>query len=511
MAKTMFNWIGYGWGRIRCWWKDCKWWILIIIIGQIVECDRIVKKYIWKIFDHTYNNQRKSLERNTYWSLWHHALFSIRKTTKCFPIYLIDTIYSSLIWSVWKRERRRENIFAYYFFFSSYSDVCWWYFSSFRASFSLSPSRALNEIGTLDRSIHSTWAGVRFTICVYIVLHPHLHRACTHPNSLIEIRQFFDRQTTRHEQKRCWMHTCFLLAYVCVMMIIYQETSVASSLSLFILSSPLLSFLMRVAVVRPHQTLFFSRIVINSFTEGERDRARGADKTFRKVLPCDGLSVVCSFAILEYFFLPLYVKRGILFVSSHYDWFFFIDGIFVPFPRDSRKRMELFCKWKTSKQRNIILPRHAHTFTKKKPDQITLALPRLWFSEEKIGRRNFSNWRLLPSHVVTLLEAVKSKRMSVHRSSIDDKRACVVRQKSSVVHVCWMNKNRMLVRLNHIRIDEVEELNLPKRQVKSMDNFFLFFFFYWDFPVKKTDIQFRISTILDTLSKKRPMTTNKND
>jgi hypothetical protein len=104
------------------------------------------------------------------------------------------------------------------------------------------------------------------------------------------------------------MHTCFLLAYASVMMIIYQETSVVGSLSLF-------SYV-RVSVVRPHQTLFFSRIVINSFTEGERererDRARGADKTFIEVVPCDGLSVVRSFPIFfsySYFFFLLYVKR----------------------------------------------------------------------------------------------------------------------------------------------------------------------------------------------------------
>ena len=96
------------------------------------------------------------------------------------------------------------------------------------------------------------------------------------------------------------------------MMIIYQETSIVGSLffhsrslSLCFFMYVSFAFLMRVSVIRLHQTLFFSRIVINSFTEEkgggrererererERDRARGADKTFIEVVLCDGLSVV---------------------------------------------------------------------------------------------------------------------------------------------------------------------------------------------------------------------------
>jgi hypothetical protein len=115
-------------------------------------------------------------------------------------------------------------------------------------------------------------------------------------------------------------------------MIIYQETSVVGSL----FSLSLFSYV-RVSVVRPNQTLFFSRIVINSFTEGEgeKDRARGADKTFREVVPCDGLSVVRSFPhflflFLYIFFFCMLKENSIIFLLLRL--IFFIDRTFVPFP-----------------------------------------------------------------------------------------------------------------------------------------------------------------------------------
>ena len=108
---------------------------------------------------------------------------------------------------------------------------------------------------------------------------------------------------------------------------------------LYILSP---SFLMRVSVVRPHQTLFFSRIVINSFTERERERARGANKTFIEVVPCDSLSVVRSFlfSFLFFFFFCMLKENSIILLSLRL--IFFIDRTFVPFPGDSTNRLNYF-------------------------------------------------------------------------------------------------------------------------------------------------------------------------
>lgn len=145
-------------------------------------------------------------------------------------------------------------------------DVCWWYISSLGLSLSL--CYAPKKIDTLNRSIHTTTGRMQFAICMYgsppslsfsLVLSLHSLDLCDWNRSI------FWSENIYTWEERWRTHTCFLLAYVSVMMIIYQETSVVGSL--FSLS---LSFLVRVSVIRLHQTLFFSRIVINSFTEGER-------------------------------------------------------------------------------------------------------------------------------------------------------------------------------------------------------------------------------------------------
>lgn len=104
-----------------------------------------------------------------------------------------------------------------------------------------------------------------------------------------------------------------------------------------------LAFLMRVSVVRLHQTLFFSRIVINSFTENERESERKREpgertKRLEKSFP---VTVYLSFVRFLFFFLSLgpflffcvlLKENSIIFLLLRL--IFFIDGTFVPFPRD---------------------------------------------------------------------------------------------------------------------------------------------------------------------------------
>jgi hypothetical protein len=124
------------------------------------------------------------------------------------------------------------------------------------------------------------------------------------------------------------MHTCFLLAYVSVMMIIYQETDVVYSLfypSLFSCAHFCCSSSSNtILLTNSHQ--FIHR-------KGERERARGANKTFIEVVPCDSLSVVVRsfpFSFLFFFFFCMLKENSIISLSLRL--IFFIDGTFAPFP-----------------------------------------------------------------------------------------------------------------------------------------------------------------------------------
>jgi hypothetical protein len=92
---------------------------------------------------------------------------------------------------------------------------------------------------------------------------------------MIEIGQIFDRENT-YTWKKAMMNAYLLSSSLCVCNDDHLSRDRRRVLSIL---SP--SFLMRVSVVRPHQTLFFSRIVINSFTEGERESQGSEQNVYR--------------------------------------------------------------------------------------------------------------------------------------------------------------------------------------------------------------------------------------
>jgi hypothetical protein len=154
--------------------------------------------------------------------------------------------------------------------------------------------------------------------------------------------------------RRWWMHTCFLLAYASVMMIIYQETSVVGSLfSLFLCACFCCSPSSNTILLANSHQFIHRRRKGERGRERERDRARGADKTFIEVVPCDGLSVVRSFPIFfsySYFFFLLYVKREFYhFPIAAIDFLYWWN--IRTFPKRFGKRTGLFCKWKMSKHK----------------------------------------------------------------------------------------------------------------------------------------------------------------
>lgn len=121
---------------------------------------------------------------------------------------------------------------------------------------------------------------------------------------------FFHRKTSK-QKKRMLVNAYLLSSSLCVCNDDHlsrdKHRGLALSLSLSRFSITMsFSFSLSLSLsLCLHQTLFFSRIVINSFTanENEKARARGADKTFREVVPCDGLSLSRR-SFVSYFLFP---------------------------------------------------------------------------------------------------------------------------------------------------------------------------------------------------------------
>lgn len=158
-------------------------------------------------------------------------------------------------------------------------------------------------------------------------------------------------------------------------MIIYQETSIVGSLFLRSLS---LFVSLYVCVFRFSYACFCyspssnTILLANSHQfihrRRERDRARGADKTFIEVVLCDGLSVVRSFVRLlfsfSFFFSFLsscscYMLKENFIIFLSLRLIFFIDGTFVPFPRDSTNELNYFVNEKRANT-EIILSLDTH-------------------------------------------------------------------------------------------------------------------------------------------------------
>lgn len=145
------------------------------------------------------------------------------------------------------------------------------------------------------------------------------------------------------------MHTCFLLAYVSVMMIIYQETSVVGSL--------FSRFSCACFCYSPSSNTI---LLANSHQFIHRRRERQSQGSGQNVYRSRFLwrpicrSLVCFLFSFLFFFFLLYVKREfyhfpIVTIDFLYWW------NIRTFPKRFDERTELFCKWKMSKHINNIV------------------------------------------------------------------------------------------------------------------------------------------------------------
>ena len=183
---------------------------------------------------------------------------------------------------------------------------------------------------------------------------------------VIEIGQSFDRQTSSRDGR----HTCFcslMVAYVSVMMIIYQERSIVVVVVVVVV-------VVLVSVIRLHQTLFFSRIVINSFTETEPGERT---KRLIEVVLCDG-----SCVYMRCFLLAILLESFLAIVKRKKEFSFsfslvtidfsssFRDEIHwcTPFSRDLPSRTNYFVNEKRATTHSLF---STHSLSKEKNRRVS--------------------------------------------------------------------------------------------------------------------------------------------